>query len=71
MTLFVCGFSEIADMKKLILLVLLSFSAFAQTAETYRAKAKAHFENGRFKEAASTLTLALKLNPKDVKTLRN
>jgi tetratricopeptide (TPR) repeat protein len=71
LTLFVCGFSEIAGMKNIILLALLSFSAFAQTAESYRLKAKAHFENGRFKEAASTLTLALKLNPKDAKALRN
>ncbi len=71
MTLFVCGFSEIAGMKKIFLLILVSFAAFAQTAESYRLKAATHFENGRFKEAASTLTLALKLNPKDAKALRN
>jgi tetratricopeptide (TPR) repeat protein len=71
LTLFVCGISEIAVMKKIFLLILVSFAAFAQTAESYRLKAATHFENGRFKEAASTLTLALKLNPKDVKALRN
>jgi tetratricopeptide (TPR) repeat protein len=71
LTLFVCGFSEIAGMKKIFLLILVSFAAFAQTAESYRSKAGTHFENGRFKEAASILTLALKLNPKDAKALRN
>jgi tetratricopeptide (TPR) repeat protein len=71
LTLFVCGISEIAVMKKIFLLILVSFAAFAQTAESYRLKAATHFENGRFKEAASTLTLALKLNPKDAKALRN
>ncbi len=71
LTLFVCGISEIAVMKKIFLLILVSFAAFAQTAESYRSKAATHFENGRFKEAASTLTLALKLNPKDAKALRN
>ena len=58
-------------MKKFLLLVLLSFSAFAQTAESYRLKAAAHFENGRYKEAIAALTLAIKLNPKDVKAWRN
>ena len=71
MTLFVCGFAEIAFMKKFLLLALLSFSAFAQTAESYRLKAAAHFENGRYKEAIAALTLAIKLNPKDVKAWRN
>ena len=71
MTLFVCGFAEIAFMKKFLLLALLSFSAFAQTSESYRLKAAAHFENGRYKEAIAALTLAIKLNPKDVKTWRN
>ncbi|MFM6914128.1 MAG: tetratricopeptide repeat protein [Aquirufa sp.] len=58
-------------MKKFLLLALLSFSAFAQTAESYRLKAAAHFENGRYKEAIAALTLAIKLNPKDVKAWRN
>lgn len=71
MTLFVCGFAEIACMKKFLLLALLSFSAFAQTAESYHVKAKAHFEKGQFKEAIAALTLAIKLNPKDVKAWRN
>ncbi|MEY4309231.1 MAG: hypothetical protein RL422_1434 [Bacteroidota bacterium] len=71
MTLFVSGFVEIAYMKKFLLLALLSFSAFAQTAESYRLKAAAHFENGRYKEAIAALTLAIKLNPKDVKAWRN
>ena len=71
MTLFVSGFVEIAYMKKFLLLALLSFSAFAQTAESYRLKAAAHFENGRYKEAITALTLAIKLNPKDVKAWRN
>ena len=71
MTLFVSGFVEIAFMKKFLLLALLSFSAFAQTAESYRLKAAAHFENGRYKEAIAALTLAIKLNPKDVKAWRN
>ena len=71
MTLFVRGFAEIACMKKFLLLALLSFSAFAQTAESYRLKAAAHFENGRYKEAIAALTLAIKLNPKDVKAWRN
>jgi tetratricopeptide (TPR) repeat protein len=71
LTLFVCGFAEIANMKKFLLLALLSFSAFAQTAESYRLKAAAHFENGRYKEAIAALTLAIKLNPKDVKAWRN
>ncbi len=71
MTLFVSGFAEIACMKKFLLLALLSFSTFAQTAESYRLKAAAHFENGRYKEAVPLLTLALKLKPKDEKALRN
>ena len=71
MTLFVSEFAEIAFMKKFLLLALLSFSAFAQTAESYRLKAAAHFENGRYKEAIAALTLAIKLNPKDVKAWRN
>lgn len=71
MTLFVFGFSEIAGMKHLLLLLLLSFTTFAQTAESYQLKAKAHFEKGQFKEAVAALTLALKLNPKDVKAWRN
>jgi tetratricopeptide (TPR) repeat protein len=71
LTLFVSGFAEIAFMKKFLLLALLSFSAFAQTAESYRLKAAAHFENGRYKEAIAALTLAIKLNPKDVKAWRN
>ena len=71
MTLFVSGFVEIAYMKKFLLLALLSFSAFAQTAESYRLKAAAHFEKGRYKEAIAALTLAIKLNPKDVKAWRN
>lgn len=71
MTLFVCGFAEIAYMKKFLLLALLSFSAFAQTAESYHVKAKAHFEKGQYKEAIAALTLAIKLNPKDVKAWRN
>jgi tetratricopeptide (TPR) repeat protein len=71
LTLFVSGFAEIAYMKKFLLLALLSFSAFAQTAESYRLKAAAHFENGRYKEAIAALTLAIKLNPKDVKAWRN
>jgi len=71
LTLFVSGFVEIAFMKKFLLLALLSFSAFAQTAESYRLKAAAHFENGRYKEAITALTLAIKLNPKDVKAWRN
>jgi tetratricopeptide (TPR) repeat protein len=71
LTLFVSGFVEIAYMKKFLLLALLSFSAFAQTAESYRLKAAAHFENGRYKEAIAALTLAIKLNPKDVKAWRN
>jgi tetratricopeptide (TPR) repeat protein len=71
LTLFVSGFAEIAFMKKFLLLALLSFSAFAQTAESYRLKAAAHFENGRYKEAITVLTLAIKLNPKDVKAWRN
>ena len=71
MTLFVSGFVEIAFMKKFLLLALLSFSAFAQTAESYRLKAAAHFEKGRYKEAIAALTLAIKLNPKDVKAWRN
>ncbi|MFM6941805.1 MAG: tetratricopeptide repeat protein [Aquirufa sp.] len=58
-------------MKKFLLLALLSFSAFAQTAESYRLKAAAHFENGRYREAIAALTLAIKLNPKDVKAWRN
>ena len=71
MTLFVSGFAEIAFMKKFLLLALLSFSAFAQTAESYHVKAKAHFEKGQYKEAIAALTLAIKLNPKDVKAWRN
>jgi tetratricopeptide (TPR) repeat protein len=71
LTLFVCGFSEIAGMKKIFLLILVSFAAFAQTAESYRLKAATHFENGRFKEAISALTLAIKLNPKDAKALHS
>ncbi len=71
MTLFVSGFIEIACMKKLILLLLVSLGGFAQTAESYRLKAAAHFENGRYKEAIAALTLAIKLNPKDVKAWRN
>lgn len=71
MTLFVSGFVEIAFMKNILFLLLLSFSAFAQTAESYRLKAAAHFENGRYKEAIAALTLAIKLNPKDVKAWRN
>ncbi|MEY2940414.1 MAG: hypothetical protein RJA67_99 [Bacteroidota bacterium] len=71
MTLFVSGFAEIAFMKNILFLLLLSFSAFAQTAESYRLKAAAHFENGRYKEAITVLTLAIKLNPKDVKAWRN
>jgi tetratricopeptide (TPR) repeat protein len=58
-------------MKNILFLLLLSFSAFAQTAESYRLKAAAHFENGRYKEAITVLTLAIKLNPKDVKAWRN
>lgn len=76
MTLFVGGFYEIAFistefMKKILLLTLLSFSAFTQTAESYRLKAAAHFEKGQYKEAIAALTLVLKINPKDVKALRN
>ncbi len=71
MTLFVCGFAEIAFMKKILLLLLVSLGAFAQTAESYHVKAKAHFEKGQFKEAIAALTLAIKLNPKDVKAWRN
>jgi tetratricopeptide (TPR) repeat protein len=71
LTLFVSGFAEIAFMKNILFLLLLSFSAFAQTAESYRLKAAAHFENGRYKEAITVLTLAIKLNPKDVKAWRN
>ncbi|MFD3294149.1 tetratricopeptide repeat protein [Aquirufa sp. KTFRIE-69F] len=58
-------------MKKILLLLLVSLGAFAQTAESYRLKAAAHFENGRYKEAIAALTLAIKLNPKDVKAWRN
>jgi tetratricopeptide (TPR) repeat protein len=71
LTLVVNRFYEIAFMKKILLLTLLSFSAFAQTAESYNLKAKAHFEKGQFKEAIAALTLAIKLNPKDVKAWRN
>jgi tetratricopeptide (TPR) repeat protein len=58
-------------MKKILFLLLLSFSVFAQTAESYHVKAKAHFEKGQYKEAIAALTLAIKLNPKDVKAWRN
>ncbi len=71
MTLFVSGFIEIAFMKNILFLLLLSFSVFAQTADSYHVKAKAHFEKGQFKEAIAALTLAIKLNPKDVKAWRN
>jgi len=58
-------------MKKLLFLIFLSFTAFAQTAESYRLKAKTQFEKGNYKEAIASLTLALKLNPKDDKAIRN
>ncbi len=71
MTLFVGGFSEIAFMKNIIFLLLVSFATFAQTAESYHLKAAAHFEKGQYKQAIAALTLALKINPKDVKAWRN
>jgi len=71
LTLFVGGFSDIALMKKIIFLLLVSLATFAQTAEPYHLKAAAHFEKGQYKEAIAALTLALKLNPKDVKAWRN
>jgi tetratricopeptide (TPR) repeat protein len=71
LTLFVGGFSEIAFMKNIIFLLLVSFATFAQTAESYHLKAAAHFEKGQYKEAIAALTLAIKINPKDVKAWRN
>jgi tetratricopeptide (TPR) repeat protein len=60
-------------MKKIIILFLtiISFHSLAQTSESYRLKAKTFFENGNYKEAISNLTLALKINPKELKALKN
>ena len=60
-------------MKKIILLFLTftSLTNLAQTPESYRIKAKSFFEKGNYKEAVSVLTLALKINPKDEKALKN
>ncbi len=55
----------------LALLLSLSFTSFTQTAEVYKTKAQQFFEVGKYKEAISNLTLALKINPKDEKSLRN
>jgi tetratricopeptide (TPR) repeat protein len=78
-TLFGGSFSQIAVehlklyMKKVIILFLtiISFNSLAQTSESYRLKAKTFFENGNYKEAISNLTLALKINPKELKALKN
>jgi tetratricopeptide (TPR) repeat protein len=60
-------------MKHLILCILfcLSFNSFSQTAELYKSKAKQFFETGKYKEAISNLNLALKINPKDFKAIKN
>jgi tetratricopeptide (TPR) repeat protein len=60
-------------MKKLaiIFFCLVSMTTFAQTSESYRLKAKTYFENGKYNEAITALTSALKLNPKEVKALKN
>lgn len=60
-------------MRKLFffLLFLISINSIAQTAATYKAKAEVFFEKGNYKEAINELTLALKVNPKDEKALRN
>ena len=58
-------------MKNIIFLLLVSIATFAQTAESYHLKAAAHFEKGQYKEAIAALTLAIKINPKDVKAWRN
>jgi tetratricopeptide (TPR) repeat protein len=58
-------------MKKLALIFfsLLSFASFAQTASVYKNKASILFEKGDFTTAATNLTLALKINPKDEKAI--
>jgi tetratricopeptide (TPR) repeat protein len=58
-------------MKKLaiILLSLLPFTTFSQTATLYKNKAATFFDKGDYTKAASNLSLALKITPKDEKLL--
>ena len=60
-------------MKKLALIIfsLLTFATSAQTSTIYKSKAATYFEKGDFTKAATNLTLALKINPKDEKALGN
>ena len=60
-------------MKSLLFIFLFSlpFISYTQTAELYKSKAEKYFEQGKYKEAISNLTLALKINPKDEKSLKN
>lgn len=62
-----------SDMKKLALIIfsLFSFATFAQTSTIYKSKAATYFDKGDFTKAATNLTLALKINPKDEKALGN
>jgi tetratricopeptide (TPR) repeat protein len=57
--------------KFLYILICLSFNSFSQNAELYKTKAKQFFEVGKYKEAISNLNLALKINPKDSKAIKN
>jgi tetratricopeptide (TPR) repeat protein len=60
-------------MKKLAIIIfsLLTFTTFAQTSTIYKSKAATYFDKGDFTKAATNLTLALKINPKDEKALGN
>lgn len=55
----------------LCILIYLSFNSYSQNAELYKTKAKQFFETGKYKEAISNLNLALKINPKDAKAIKN
>lgn len=60
-------------MKQVLLCILLTFThvSFSQKSINYNQKAEEYFKKGNYKEAVPLLTLALKLIPKDVISLRN